>query len=282
MGYRILQKCPDLPSAVLRVKCEDDSELYNIFKKRRQATTTTLRKAASETINKGSNQQVSTNKNHPTTPPARRPAATVKPKPIKPTSTKKPTQNIRNYFKQQENNEKTETKEKQTQQITQTNNTITSPNNKQQQEAATMPKTTTNTKKTKPKQQPNNNSILKYLANQTTTSNQQNKQPPQQQQVDPAKMTLKIKGKLVTDLKSYLEEKRAEREGKLLEKRNPPKLKSGFPRPFEKPPLNSSSAKATPNNATQDKIERESDLLRSLPLTAPAQKPPQITPHRTK
>ena len=74
-------------------------------------------------------------------------------------------------------------------------------------------------------------------------------------------MAVKIKGKLVTDLKSYLEEKRAEREGKFLEKRNPPKLKSGFPRPFEKPPLNSSSAKATPNNATQDNIERESGAI---------------------
>ena len=74
-------------------------------------------------------------------------------------------------------------------------------------------------------------------------------------------MAVRIKGRLVTDLKSFLEEKKAEREGKFLEKSKPPKLKSGFPPLFEMPPLSKSSAKATPNNATQDEIERELALF---------------------
>ena len=83
-----------------------------------------------------------------------------------------------------------------------------------------MPKPMNNMKKTKPKQQqqqlnpkilskPNNNIKPDKKTTTTTTTS------------GPTKKAVRIKGRLVTDLKSFLEEKKAEREGKFLEKSTP-------------------------------------------------------------
>ena len=126
------------------------------------------------------------------------------------------------------------------------------------QEAATIPKKINNKKQPKLIQkQQHENTILKYTTNKTTPANQTKQQVPQQQQVEPTKMAVMIKGELITDMNSFLRKKKAERDRKILEKSNPPKTKSKIP-PIVTPPHIASSASATPNNAPQNLVERES------------------------
>ena len=98
---------------------------------------------------------------------------------------------------------------------------------------------------------------MKYTTTTNNSTTKQNQQTDQKQQqnakqnnIEPTKMAVKIKGKLITDMNQFLQMKKAERDRKLLTKTHPPNLSQSVPPTILHPTHHPSSA--------QSKIESES------------------------